>query len=690
MKQKLLGALVAVTLSLTTGCQGNAAGGGSTASGSVAISRDDALVYAADGDLDRVFVVDAKTRDVVRAVKVGRQPEKVLVGPDDTVYVTNRLDRSVSVIRRGEDTEAARLSTAVEPVGLALSGDGKTLFVVNATSREESDFGTLMAFDTGTFATKWETPVGQEPRGITMLGDGRVAISLYKQGDLVMVDARSGKVVRAGTDLFEKLNGSALGITNPSTTPSFEPSPGLPGFGFGPRTGRARGVEALTVSPDGKQVYAVSLLATDSVLQTTSNDPGLDRPIGVGGGGSGYGGGSCGTTAVASAAILTFDGEGNALVDDLQTCTGVAVNERPPMLLTTPVREMPIQGPRAVALDTSGRYLYVANFESNNVAVVQTSRERTDTSFGSTRDLNGFGVVGSVQKLINVGNGPTGIALAGDGETAWVYNSFDHTLTLLKGSRDTGKDISNAATVRVNAILPQAEQERFSPEALAGRRLFFSATDARMNNPATGISCGTCHLEGREDGHVWNFPDGPRQTPSLQGRKMMQTAPFHWNGEFANLLSFMTHTVSNRMGGSGVSEAMEAQLAAFIEAMPEADNPHRTSTPEDVVSRGRAAFEKAECNTCHGTEVFTDNTFADVGTYVTQGPVLDDLSFLPFGGLNTPSLLGLSRTAPYLHDGSAQTLKARILNGKSADKHGRTSVLNDGEVDDLVAYLKTL
>ncbi len=682
MKKKLLGAALAVCLSLTSGCANDAAGGGSTANGSVGVSRDDALVYAVDGDLDVVFVVDTRTNEVVNTVKVGRQPEKVLVAPDDTVYVTNRLGRSVSVIRRGEGTEATRIDTAVEPVGLAISADGKTLYVVNATSRDDSDFGTLMAFDTATLTTKWETPVGEEPRGITLMADGKIAVSLYKQGDLVMLDATTGKVKKAGTGVFEKLNAATLGITTPGLVSNTPPER----FGFtnGPQTSRPRGVEAITVSPDGRQLYAASLIATDTVLATTTeigNDPVRS------GSSSGYGGsGNCGTTAVASAALLTFDADGNPLVDDLATCVGTAQNERPPMLLTTPVREMPIQGPRAMTLDSSGRFLFIVNYESNNVAVVQTSRERT--SAVETARPGGFGLQsGSVSQLVNVGNGPTGVALSRDGKKAWVYNSFDHSLSTLEG---LGQNIANVDTRKLNAHLPSDQQERLSPDALAGRRLFFSATDARMNNPATGISCGTCHLEGREDGHVWNFPDGPRQTPSLQGRMTARTAPFHWNGEFPNMLAFMTHTVSNRMGGSGVSQAMEVQIAAFIESMPAADNPHKGNTPADVIERGQAAFTKAECGTCHGTETFTDNTFADVGTYVRSGPVPDDMAFLPYGGLNTPSLLGLARTAPFLHDGSAQTLKARIMTGKSNDRHGRTSVLSDGEVDDLVSYLKTL
>lgn len=684
MKKRLLTAALAAVLAFAPGCSGNATAGGNSASGSLGVSRDDALLFAADSDLDTLFVIDAKTQTVLREVKVGRQPEKVLVAPDDTVYVTNRLERSVSVIRKGDTEESARIAVAVEPVGLAASSDDRTLYVVNATSLTDSDFGTLMAIDTGTLQVKWEVPVGHEPRGITLMGDGKAAIALYKTGDLVMVDLGAGKVVKSGTGVFEALNANTLGITTGGGSSFGGAAPRDVGFpnARGVATARPMGLEALTASPDGQQLYVASLIATDTVLNTTPGG-GVTEPIP--GGSSGYGGGSCGTTAVAAPAMLTFDGEGRPQVDDLTTCQGSNTNERPPMLLTSPIPEMPIQGPKAIALESTGRFLFVANHESNNVSVITTSRAKDTTSFGNAEPgfapNGGFGLpTGSVSQLVSVGAGPTGIAVSRDGNAAWVFNQFDHSLSRLESVNGR---VTNAGTTTLTT------REALSPAAAAGRRLFFSAVDGRMNNPSTGISCATCHLEGREDGHVWNFPDGPRQTPSLQGRMLAKTAPFHWNGEFNDLLAFMTHTVTNRMGGSGVSPAMEAQVAAFIESMPRADNPH-SNTAADVMQRGRAAFDKAECGTCHSSETFTDNTFADVGTYVKTGPVVDNLSLLPHGGLNTPSLLGLARTAPYLHDGSAQTLKARILTGKTLDQHGKTSRLSDGEVDDLVAYLKAL
>lgn len=698
MKTRLLTAALAVTFAFSA-CQPNAAGGGNTAGGSVAVSKDDALVYAADGDLDKVFVYDTKQQQVVSAISVGRQPEKVLVAPDGTLFVTNRLGRSVSVIHQGETTEAAKLKTAVEPVGLALTEDGKTLYVVNAASLQDTDFGTVMAFDTNTLAMKWETPVGQEPRGLTLVGDGRLAVSLSKQGDLVFLDSKSGKVVRNGTGVFEQLNASALGIAKPGTNVGIgmEPRPlDDPGFfKSGPLTTHPRAMEALTVSPSGKQLFAAAQLASDSIVQTSTgvDADGNPLPVDPGSSGSGYGGGGCGGGSITSPALVTFSGEGDPLVDDQQQCFSGDRRTHPSTVLVSPSFEQPIQGPRAIALDSTGVFAFVVNESSNNVAVISTKpATTTSATFEMQANTDGVGALGGMRsgsdvQLVTVGAGPSGIALSHDGTKAWVYNAFDHSLSTLEA---VSGGLINTGTLRLNTILPFEQQERLSLDAQAGRRLFFSAVDPRMDSLSTGIACSSCHVEGREDGQVWNFPQGPRQTPSLAGRNTMQTAPFHWAGEFDNLTQFMAHTVQERMGGTGVDPDMERQLAAYISSIPTPDNALKETTPADVLARGQAAFTKAECDTCHTTANFTDNSFADVGTFVGTGAVLDDASLRPHGGLNTPSILSVARTAPYLHDGSAQTLRSRIMKGKQSDLHGKTSALSDDEVNDLVAYLKTL
>jgi cytochrome c peroxidase len=62
-----------------------------------------------------------------------------------------------------------------------------------------------------------------------------------------------------------------------------------------------------------------------------------------------------------------------------------------------------------------------------------------------------------------------------------------------------------------------------------------------------------------------------------------------------------------------------------------------------------------------------------------------------FGPLiDTPTLRFLYDSAPYLHDGSAATLRDVLTTKNPSDKHGVTSHLTAQELDDLIAFLSAL
>lgn len=671
-----------VALALAVGCS-KPNESFSSASGSMGISRDESYLYAADGDNDALLVVRAENEELVATVKVGRQPEKVVVGVDDTVYVTNRYSRSVSVIRYGDWVQAQALEVGVEPVGLALSGDGRTLYVVNAATLGDAQVGSLLAIDVATLTPQWELPVGEEPRAVAIIGN-KALVTLYKQGDVVTVDLDKHQVVRASTTVNEQLN-QPLKSTSAGAGASFDQAAPVPP-GFAPAKLHARGLESISASPDGTQAYVTALLTSDATLPggpATAGvaDMGFDNFSGKGA--AGYGSSSGCMGSVATAALLTFTGDGEPLAHQPTGCGDVSVDQ-PPEVLMSGNPTLPVQRPSAAAVDSTGTFTYVVNHDSNNVMVVRnrgTASGAAGTGTLNAKEPANIASPAGSGMTVAVGNGPTGIALSKDGKRAWVYNLFDHTLQRIESQSE--RPVVTRTVALATDTLSTAEA--------SGRRLFFSATDSRMNNLSVGISCATCHLEGREDGNVWQFTDGPRQTPLLAGRQLDRTAPFHWNGEFANFTNFMTHTVTQRMGGSVVTPAMESDLQAFIRSMPLPDNPHRQAVLTDAQARGLTVFNKAQCGTCHSGDTLTDNGFYDVGTFVT---VADSSSnhksdLLP-KGLNTPSLIGLVRTAPFLHDGSAPTLEMRILRGKDKNLHGSTSQLTADEVRDLVEYLKTL
>jgi hypothetical protein len=57
---------------------------------------------------------------------------------------------------------------------------------------------------------------------------------------------------------------------------------------------------------------------------------------------------------------------------------------------------------------------------------------------------------------------------------------------------------------------------------------------------------------------------------------------------------------------------------------------------------------------------------------------------------DTPTLIGLYRSAPYLHHGKAATLEEVLTSCNPDDRHGRTSHLTPAEIADLVEFLKAL
>jgi cytochrome c peroxidase len=57
---------------------------------------------------------------------------------------------------------------------------------------------------------------------------------------------------------------------------------------------------------------------------------------------------------------------------------------------------------------------------------------------------------------------------------------------------------------------------------------------------------------------------------------------------------------------------------------------------------------------------------------------------------DTPSLRECYRTAPYLHDGRAGTLRQIFTEHNPKNLHGLTSGLTDVELDDLIEYLRSL
>jgi cytochrome c peroxidase len=68
--------------------------------------------------------------------------------------------------------------------------------------------------------------------------------------------------------------------------------------------------------------------------------------------------------------------------------------------------------------------------------------------------------------------------------------------------------------------------------------------------------------------------------------------------------------------------------------------------------------------------------------------ILSDLE--PDGLYDTPSLVECYRTAPYYHDGRAATLREALVDHGRDGRHGNVRSLRPEELEDLLAYLRSL
>ena len=102
-----------------------------------------------------------------------------------------------------------------------------------------------------------------------------------------------------------------------------------------------------------------------------------------------------------------------------------------------------------------------------------------------------------------------------------------------------------------------------------------------------------------------------------------------------------------------------------------------------AAQRGQDVFRsaKAACNTCHGGPELTDGKIHEVGLEER-----DDA----YRGYNPPSLRGVYDKDPYLHDGRAKTLRDALSGPHSAENVTGLGELTEQELDDLIAYLKSL
>jgi len=200
-------------------------------------------------------------------------------------------------------------------------------------------------------------------------------------------------------------------------------------------------------------------------------------------------------------------------------------------------------------------------------------------------------------------------------------------------------------------------------------------------------SCASCHDEdARVDGLNWDLlNDGignPKDTRSLV--LSFETPPVMSLGVRATADIAVRSGIHNSLG-TALPEAVAAAMDEWLKSLQPGLSPRLVNGRlSEAARRGEALFQSRNtgCVTCHEPPLFTDLRSYNVGTHNAFDR--DDREF------DTPTLHELWRTAPYLHDGSAATIRDVLSACNPKDEHGKTSRLSARDIDDLAEYLLSL
>jgi DNA-binding beta-propeller fold protein YncE len=196
-------------------------------------------------------------------------------------------------------------------------------------------------------------------------------------------------------------------------------------------------------------------------------------------------------------------------------------------------------------------------------------------------------------------------------------------------------------------------------------------------------SCASCHPDARSDGLNWDLLNDGIGNPK-QSKSMLlshQTPPTMATGIRPNAEVAVRAGVKYiQFGARPESEYID--IDHYLKGLKPETSPYLVDGRlSPAAQRGRQLFNDRGCIACHPLPLYTDLSLHSVGT--GTGAEADR-------EYDTPSLIELWRTSPYLHDGRTDNVIDLIQHHNVSGVRGKTTGLNRRQVADLAEFLLSL
>ncbi len=563
-----------------------------------------------------------------------------------TLAVTDATTPSVVLIDPAKRTILRTVKLAGAPAGLTWSADGKRIFAAESGTSRIAEIDPAKGEIIRRFTT------GRFPRGLAVVPRRQLLLATdWGLDRLTVIDLATGvtkaniPVGRQPTAVAITKDESLAFVSNllPATTATapdtasevsvidLQTLQAKPAIRLPLGSTNARGI---AISGDGRAVYVVHTLGRFN-LPTTQ----LDR-------------GWVNTNALTLIDVASNKITATVLLD--QVMDGAA-------------------DPWGVALDPSGLRMFISLAGVHQLAVLDLERLPEILKQAPELLVNDLAALhrnNLIRRIDLPAQGPRGLSVSPDGKLVAIAGYFSGNVIFT----DT-----NGAAPAALPLGPQAAAQL----ARQGEAIFHDAGRCFQR----WLSCASCHADARADGLNWDLlNDGlgnPKNARSLVFSD--RTPPLMSHAARSHLAACVRAGFVHILFTEPKDADAEA-VVAYIKSLQPVVSPYRKEDGSltESAQRGEKLFKDPQvaCAKCHPGTVSTDLAMYDVGTS------------RPFDrgakAFDTTSLVELWRTPPYLHDGSANTIRQVLVEQNREDKHGVTSKLTPAQIDDLAAYLLSL
>jgi len=665
--KNVLGPL-ALTMLLSAGCTGR------TALLDDARYQTGSRTMVATEAYDALLQVNVDEGSVSLTPLDGGEPSILELGPNteptriarvgNQIYVTLRGAGEVAVLEQTVTglQEVDRIPIGAEPYGVVGSEDGSNVFVTVSMENR------VVQIDPASNTIVGGFDVGDDPRWLALHPKGKA---------LYIGSARGGQVHSVELDEEGNPDGTVDVVPLPVTSRTVD------NIRFDPS---ARVMGDLAVDPFG-EFLIVPTMYVDNFSEQPGLTPDQDPTTGY------YVNPQPGVARFNAALVqVPLTGAGDPSPEQANAIFLASFVEQDFNIET--IRSYP----NSVSISPDGD-IYAVSMEASDAVVLVgrldfDSGARNDNWIeapaGERPDQHGYVEHPHTTIDLRRGSGPRGVVWLGDSD-AWVHDWMNVSATDLapgtamervrdRGRKGVDDTLADSARANIRSEMPREltvfhNGSESAVQLRNGRQLFYGSRNPAMQVIGSGVSCSTCHVDGRDDGLTWQLGPNRRQTPTLAG-VVSDTHPVTWNGDVESVAAEAEITSTVRMGGLNLSSFDYRDIQTFIDWTRPVILPDANYT-DPRIAEGEAIFNREDvgCASCHAPET----AFSNDQRYEMYG----------LAQVNPPTLLGIAASAPYLHDGRAATL-ADVLELSRTGEMGDTSSLSDSQMDALEAYLKSL